>query len=656
MSSPISLRRAGAFAAALAAPVLLPASALAADTNGAAGSPISQIIIATGSATLLTLVLLWVGLGHRSGRVQLLNNLAAYSERKSGLPGWCALPVSFATGSLLIAVFGMYWDISLHIDVGRDPGPLANPAHYFILLGLFGIFTAGYLAIMLPSRRGSELPGPTGLHLTPRWKAPLGGVLICACGVFALIGFPLDDVWHRLFGQDVTLWGPTHLMLIGGASMTLIGIGVLMVEGARANAALALKNPDAAVPARVEKPWVQRARQIALSGGLLLGLSTFQAEFDFGIPQFRFVFEPVMLMIASTVGLVSVRVWSGKWSAFGAVAFFLAVRAIVSLLVGPVLGETTPAAPLYLAEAILVEGVALVLGTQRTLRFALVSGFLIGTIGLAAEWAWSHVIMPYPMPSTLVSDGVPFGFVAAMSGALVGGWIGSRLMPTPEPGKRPLRIGAVLGAIGIAAIFALGLPKPPIEGDSATVTLSDATIPPGQTGSGGRAVLADIQLSPVTAADDAKWLSMTSWQGDGIIIDHLKKVGPGHYRSTKPAPVFGHWKSLIRMQVGRAVMAVPVFLPLDTAIPAAEVPALPQFTRPLIADHKVMQREQVPASGLITNVAYIAIGSIAFLLLVLLVWGLHRLGAPPAPRQRQPKRSPAPARTTAGTVAPSGKA
>ena len=63
-------------------------------------------------------------------------------------------------------------------------------------------------------------------------------MLICACGAFSLIGFPLDDVWHRLFGQDVTLWGPTHLMLIGGAAMTLVGIAVLTVEGLRANAAL----------------------------------------------------------------------------------------------------------------------------------------------------------------------------------------------------------------------------------------------------------------------------------------------------------------------------------------------------------------------------------------------------------------------------------
>ena len=45
-----------------------------------------------------------------------------------------------------------------------------------------------------------------------------------------MIGFPLDDVWHRLFGQDVTLWGPTHLMLIGGAGLSTAGIILLHRE------------------------------------------------------------------------------------------------------------------------------------------------------------------------------------------------------------------------------------------------------------------------------------------------------------------------------------------------------------------------------------------------------------------------------------------
>ena len=51
----------------------------------------------------------------------------------------------------------MYWDISLHIDQGRDAGPLANPAHYLILVGLFGIFAAGVIAIAA-ARRATRSP------------------------------------------------------------------------------------------------------------------------------------------------------------------------------------------------------------------------------------------------------------------------------------------------------------------------------------------------------------------------------------------------------------------------------------------------------------------------------------------------------------------
>ena len=135
--------------------------------------------------------------------------------------------------SLITALFGMLWDISLHIAQGRDEGPLANAAHYFILAGLFGVFASGFLSMCLPMER----PSRVAVRITDDWYAPLGGVLIAAAGAFSLIGFPLDDVWHRLFGQDVTLWGPTHLMLIGGAAMTLVGLAVLFVEAGAANRA-----------------------------------------------------------------------------------------------------------------------------------------------------------------------------------------------------------------------------------------------------------------------------------------------------------------------------------------------------------------------------------------------------------------------------------
>ena len=137
---------------------------------------------------------------------------------------------------------------------------------------------------------------------------------MAACGGFALIGFPLDDVWHRLFGQDVTLWGPTHLMLIGGASLSLVGQGVLLAEG------------TARRSRRRDRPGPPRCtlRRAALAGGFLIGLSTFQAEFDFGVPQFDFLFQPMLIALAASIGLVSARLWGGPGAALGAVAFFLA--------------------------------------------------------------------------------------------------------------------------------------------------------------------------------------------------------------------------------------------------------------------------------------------------------------------------------------------
>ncbi len=204
---------------------------LLAQAKPAGGAALDQVAIATGAAGFVTAVLLWLGMGHRSGKVALLGRWARYSERVSGMPAWLAIPSGIIVVSLITALFGMLWDISLHIADGRDEGPLANAAHYFILAGLFGVFAAGFVSMCLPLER----PSRVAVKVAPGWYAPLGGVLITAAGTFALIGFPLDDVWHRLFGQDVTLWGPTHLMLIGGAAMTLIGLAVLFVEAGGAS-------------------------------------------------------------------------------------------------------------------------------------------------------------------------------------------------------------------------------------------------------------------------------------------------------------------------------------------------------------------------------------------------------------------------------------
>ena len=163
--------------------------------------------------------------------------------------------------------------MSIHIDKGRDPGPLANPAHYFILVGLYGIFAAGLLAMSLPS--DDEPRSATAINLPILGRIPVGGALMLLCSSFALSGFPLDDVWHRLFGQDVTLWGPTHIMMIAGAVLTIVAISVLTTEGERA-AGLTRRGFGAS-------NWVARMSPVLACGGLLIGLSVFQGEFDWGV-------------------------------------------------------------------------------------------------------------------------------------------------------------------------------------------------------------------------------------------------------------------------------------------------------------------------------------------------------------------------------------
>ena len=612
-----------AFAGSAGGALTVPAAALAqASDPPAGGAALDQVIGATVAAMLLTAALVWLGAGHRSGTVSVLGRLARGSERATGLPGWAALPSTISAVALLVALLGFLWDVSIHIDNGRDEGPFANPSHYLILAGLFGIFTAGFFACVLPRER----PSRSAVRVVGDWYAPLGGVLLVACSTFALVGFPLDDIWHRLFGQDVTLWGPTHLMMIGGAAMSLIAVAVLLVEAQRANA-------DSG---HSELGWAQRVRRVALSGGLLIGLCVFPVEFDFGVPQFRLVFGPILLMLAAGVGLVATRIWLGAGAALGAVGFFLLVRGAVSVIVGPILGQTTPHFALFVPAAIAIEAAFLLLPRANTLTRSLAAGAALGTVGLAGEWAWSHVWMPIPWSPELLPEGAAFGFASAVAGSLVGGWIGERLSSDRLPRARSTKAGAVAGAIAIFAIVGLALPKPAVEGVRAEVTLEEVR------GGAERAVVPTVRFDPPDAPEGAEMLNVTTWQGGGFVLADLEPTGePGTFRVAEPVPVHGTWKSLVRMSRGNTLSAIPIFLPEDAAIPAEEVPAPPRFEREFIADHLILQREQKDVPAWLSTVGYLTVASIALALLVLIAWALHRLAVaaegqrPPAPPLRE---------------------
>lgn len=582
-----------------------------------------QVIIASAAVGAVFSILILIALANRAGRVKWLNRAADIASFGTGLPRWAALPSAVLVVSLLSAVFGLYWDISLHLSAGRDEGPLANPSHYFILVGLLGSFSAGVLACTMV--KPGVKPSPFALRLAEGWHAPLGGVLIAASAAFGLVGFPLDDVWHRLFGQDVTLWGPTHLLMLAGASLTLIGQAILLVEGVRANEASGVATRIG--PRRTAI--ANRIRRGCAAGGILVALSIYQGEFDFGIPQFQLVFQPIMLMVAAGIALTLGRVWAGRGGALIAVGLFVVTRGALTLIVSGVFDRPVAHFPIYLGSALAVEAVGLLMATSVTrapIKFAVAAGAAIGTVGLAWEWAWSHVWMVFPWPEALWPEGAIAGFVAAISGACIGVWIGNSLMMRPRIAGAA-RFAPVLGAVAIMALVGYGLNEQrPAGGITAQVTTETV-----ETGKPGRWITATAKLDSRYFDDGTKWAQALAWQGPGFENVDLVRVAPGTYEMAEPIPADGKWKTVMRFHAANTIMALPIYEPRDDAIPAAETPALPSFTRKLQPDREVLQRESKIEGGTLPLVGYLLMLTIALTLLALLAWGIWRVGLPDEP-------------------------
>jgi len=578
---------------------------LAADTRPAGGAALGEVILASVIGLALTALLLGLVWLHRTGRSQLLTRAGTRLGKATGVPPWVALPTVLTTASLLCALFGMLWDISLHIDVGRDPGPLANPAHYFILFGLFGVFAGGIFACAMPL---GEKPGPAAVRFIRGWDVPVGGLVLTGAGFYALMGFPLDDVWHRLFGQDVTLWGPTHLMLITGAGLSIIGLLVLEQEG---HGGLSTDDGD-----RKVGQGTRFVRQASAMGGLLLGLSVFQGEFDFDVEQFRLVLAPLLIAGAAGLALVAARLFIGRGGALAAVAFFLVIRGLIALIVGPVLGEVTPMFPLYLGSAIVVEVLALAVSlVRRPLVFGAVAGVLIGTVGFATEWGWSHVRSTLSWGTDILFEGTLMAIAGGIAGGLLGALLAAGLRRTlPRPAvARTVLVGslAVLAACVTNGLLAT---VPQVE---ATFGIENATDSP-------RTANITVQLSPADALDDPSWVQITSWQGEGLVVDALERTGEGSYRTTQPIPIHDDWKALLRLHDGRMLSAVPIYLPADAAIPADEITADDGVTRSAIPEIRILQRELTTSGGGLWLVANLVVLACTLLLIAAIAWGVAR--------------------------------
>jgi hypothetical protein len=462
-----------------------------------------------------------------------------------------------------------------------------------------------------------------------------------------------------MFGQDVTLWGPTHLIMLSGGLLTLVGVTLLFEEGVRTSGekrigrvSVAAGNGTANGSAKVPTPLARLADAIPaiplwptralIAGGFLAGLTIYQGEFDYGVPQFELVLQPLMIAGSAALALVAARLWLGRGGALGAVAWYLLIRGAVWLIVGPILGRTHPAMPLYIPEALVIEAVAFAL-VRRPLIFGPVAGLAAGLIGFFAEWPWVNTVFAIHWNTNLLPEGPVIATIAGLAGGTIGALFALALKRQLPEHTRLVPALAVGSLVAIMGCFAFGLADNTPSGDSARITLTQVQPPPN------REVIATVRFNPPNVTNGASWVREIAWQGGGLVGAPLTQIAPGVWRTPQPLPVYGKWKSALRIENGHTLLGVPIYARPDPAIPDAGVPAPPSFTRSLENDRVLLQRERkrdVPGWLWMGASLIVLVLGLAFLTVLAIMLARYSRSAhedPPEPRKPRPGRPRLPA-------------
>lgn len=240
--------------------------------------------------------------------------------------GWTIL---FAA---LVGLFAFSWDIQWHITVGRDR-TLTMP--HLLILGsatLMGLVALASVLIETMWSRRSTAVAQSGTTFVSFFTSSLGAYLVGYGALDAAISFPIDQYWHTLYGVDVAIWAPFHVMLLTGFCICCLGVTSMLVEGAQLAAQ-------------------QGAKRIAHVGYLsvIVALATLMGMLSLFLPEaldtgyislggLTFTVYPLMLGVMGTFVLrIAIRVLPWRWIATRVAIVYVFLGVMSFLLIPPLM-------------------------------------------------------------------------------------------------------------------------------------------------------------------------------------------------------------------------------------------------------------------------------------------------------------------------------
>jgi hypothetical protein len=291
--------------------------------------------------------------------------------------------------------FGLYWDISWHMTIGRDT--FWTPAHLLVQFG--GILAAVTCTYLIFSTTFSHDPAAqTSSVKVWGFRGPLGAFLTAWGGVTMVTSAPFDNWWHNAYGLDVKIISPPHTLLILG--IRAIDVGMLFLILAAMNRASDAGDANFKT---------LRGMLLYLGGMLLGGQMFFIMEYTWDVMLHRML-AYVCLAIAVPVVMATISQASRfRWAATTISALYLVFLISLILILplfaaqpklGPVYFPVTHFVPPKFPILLIVPALALDLFWQRVTswklwQIALVSGVIFVAVIFAVEWPFANFLMSH---------------------------------------------------------------------------------------------------------------------------------------------------------------------------------------------------------------------------------------------------------------------
>jgi hypothetical protein len=226
---------------------------------------------------------------------------------------------------------GTSWDIQWHSFIGRDRTLI--PPHLVMLGGvtLSGIAALASVLIETLWARRNPLIASNSTHFADAFYGSLGAYIAGFGALDAAVGFPLDSYWHALYGIDVAIWAPFHIMFAVGMATVALGGVYMLISGAHLAAS---KN----APGSARIGYIGAAVALVITMNIFTFL-LFDAYDNMGTINLGIIVINVFTLLAALLGtwtfVAAAYALPWRWSATCVAAISLLFVGIVALVVPP---------------------------------------------------------------------------------------------------------------------------------------------------------------------------------------------------------------------------------------------------------------------------------------------------------------------------------